>query len=416
MAFSLVLLGILTASTLCYSRPENRPSVLEAGNSPAFEHVYGGSKKSPLLHALRRQNEADHFRNLQKWFDGISIIRRRVKSNASECTLRGHPWVKAGEEYVKHRNLGKISSACPTRTKHYDNVNETLAFHLLEHSSEIFLPAAVEAIGKDANLSDVWKEAAVKPDKTHWYMNKSDQRCTLNHLTAIRVRKMWYIAAAASSMGSSSFGERLRIVEYVPSNINSERMESIPMVLLPFNANGLENGKRERFSTSISVTRSSPISGIYLMKLDDNGALKSALDWNELRVDLANDSITKENILVLIFPVFIPYFLVSIAERRRPVVIFMALLTNVFAVLPFIIKGVELVLTSTSEERSSETWVLGEEDGVQIAETWTAACQPVEKFRNIGTGFIVLGIASVLAPILIELRTREWMSRRRHVD
>lgn len=427
-AFFLVLLVFLTEAYLCYSQEKNpfppNPVVSTADKSSAFKDVYGGSRNSPVLGALRRQGAdvADHLSKLQEWYNNISmdVQKRRDDSDGSECTLRGQPWIKEGDAYVKDRNFDKISVMCATRTEH--SVNKTLAFQYLERSADIFQAAAAEAIKTDKHLSELWNPAPVKPLENLKYKSSDEQKCKLNYLMAIRARGIWYIAAAATSKGPNAGGKRLGIVEHVPADINNGNLLSLPMHLLPFNASGVGNDNRKNyttrgdwFSTAYSVTTgSAQISGIHRMRYDDNGALQSALDDNMLAVDQAKDAITAANMAILILPLFMSFIPVAlIADLSEAATLFYVLLTDVFAAVPFVIKGVELVITGTTEQRSAETWMMGEKNQLQIAETWTANCQPKDEFRKIGVVVIAIGMASIFTGILIEILARRWMSKRR---
>jgi len=403
------------------------PAVLkQPGKSPSFKDVYGGANSSAILQALRARGKdtQEHMRKLRKWFNNIAIDvqRRRDDSDGSECTLRGQPWIKEAKLYQTDRNFDEVKESCATRTEHDDRENKTLAFQYLEKTANIFSEAAKAAISSDKNLSRIWNAERVQPIVKLKYKSSGDQECELNYLMAIKVRSIWYIAAAGTSSGPNRGGKRFDVVEHVPADIGNPNLLSLPMRLIPYNTNGVGNEDRENYAnrsgwytTSFSkTTGSAQISRIHRMRYDDNRALQRALEENILAVDQANDAITYANMAILILPLFMSFIPVAlIADLSEAATLFYVLLTDVFAAVPFVIKGVELVLTGTTEQRASETWIMGEDGAGQIAETWTAKCQPVEKFRTIGAVVIAIGIASILSGIFIEIIARRWMSYRR---
>ncbi len=109
---------------------------------------------------------------------------------------------------------------------------------------------------------------------------------------------------------------------------------------------------------------------------------------------------------------FIPVAL--IADVSDVATFFYVLLTNVFAAVPFVIKGIELVQTGTTVIRNAETWLVGEVDGVQVAETWAASCSPQDRFRTLGIIVILVGVSAILLGILIEHLARKYMGYRRN--
>lgn len=388
--------------------------------SGEFKFVYGGSKREPFTTALRSEGEArETLTKLGKWFEDTSkdVKRRRELSDGSECTLRGQPWIGEAFKYAYDRNISKIDSSCATRTEHV-NLNLTKAIHLLSASAKLFESAGTKAVQQDSelrtNLGRVKEQVYAIKDLVY---KKEDQDCSLNYLAAVRVKNKWYIAMAVTDAIPNVGGTRKRFVEHIASDLSAPISMQLSESNYKMNLPGEEWKKANRTpytTTYAKFSGSSHISRIHRMDYEDNRALNNALETNILAVDQAQDAITPANMAILILPLFMSFIPVAlIADLSEIATFFYVLLTDVFAAVPFVIKGVELVITGRTTRENAETWLVGNDDGDQVAETWTAACKPVTKFRTIGIIIIVVGLASILSGILIEHLARKWMSYKR---
>ncbi len=389
--------------------------------SAEFRYVYGGAKQAPFTTALKAENgAADLLGRLGKWFQETSrdVHGRRKKSDGSECTLRGQPWIDEAEKYVEDRNISKIDKSCATRTEH-NKANLSRAFNLLEESSILFQSIGKRAVNQDPDLRalSLNRQKGIFAVKDLIYQ-KEDQDCRLNYLAAVRVEGIWYIAVTVTDTQPNAGGKRKRLVEHVASDLRPPRMLKLSPEAKKANLKGDKEWHKaptENYTTTYAtLTGSSHISRIHRMDFEDNRALNNALETNILAVDQAQDAITPANLAILILPLFMSFIPVAlIADLSEVATFFYVLLTDVFAAVPFVIKGVELVITGTTTRENAETWLVGDDDGPQVAETWAAACKPVTKFRTIGIIIIVVGLTSILSGILIEHLARKYMSRLR---
>lgn len=385
-----------------------------------FRQVQGGSKLQPFTTVLKKNDDAAKlYKELGEWFEATSadVRRRRTSSDGSECTLRGQPWIDEAKNYVDDRVIPTITKSCATRTEH-EHSNLTRANNLLIRTYKVLKSVGEDVIRTDPILMRKWKNASkVESIHTRNYI-KDDQTCSINFLAGIRVKGKWYIASALTDKPANQGGKRFRTVEHVASDLSAALWMRLTEGKRPekkFLLTPEPNFQEDAYTTTFAdLSGASQISRIHRMQMDDNRALTNALEENILAVDQANDAITPANLAILILPLFMSFIPVAlIADLSEIATFFYVLLTDVFAAVPFVIKGVELVITGTSVVRSSETWLVGNDDEVQVAETWIAECQPLTHFRNTGIIVIAVGLASILCGILIEHFARAYMNAKR---
>lgn len=387
-----------------------------------MDKIYGASNSSPFTEWLK-QSDDGLFKDLRAWFRGVSenVKKRRDKSDGSECTLRGQSWIDEAIIYMTDRNLTVPDKSCATRTEH-EGKNLIRAISLMDRTNKAFAAAGTKILKNEKKLRELWPpendEAFVYKDIEY---ERDDQKCKLNYLTAISIGKerKWYVLAAMTSVDVNRGGKRFRFVEHVATDFSQ------PLVMQLSSKNDREYATRQgkpknqanrtEFTTTFAEAfGGGQISRILRMHFDDNRALMAALDANLLRVDQATDAVTPANFSILILPLLMSFIPVAlIADVSDVATFFYVLLTDVFSAVPFVIKGVELVITGTTQQRNAETWLVGEDQSTQIAETWVAECSPQVRFRDMGIIVIAVGLGAIIFGILLEHFARKWMSRRR---
>ncbi len=154
------------------------------------------------------------------------------------------------------------------------------------------------------------------------------------------------------------------------------------------------------------------ISAFYSMKYEENQPLSSALLSNALAVDQAQDAMRLSNIAILALPLafsFIPMAL--IADVNDFAAFIYVILTDFFAAVPFVVKGIELLRTGTITQYVAETWITGKPN-LLVSEAWVASCKPRPEFARTGAIFILIGITTIVSGIALEYLARKYMRKR----
>lgn len=380
-------------------------------------HVYGGSRDQPFTKALNTDQNAKLIKDLVGWFNYVAegVQRRRTASDGSECTLRGQKWINEAVFYMTDRDLPKPSNECATRTEHTREDKKRIE-ELLDRASDAFEKAGSTVL-KDRAIKALWGNKKTYPYKDI-RKNIDDQTCTVNYATAIRIQNgTWYIIASLTSSHVDNGGSRHRIVEHIDQDLRG------PLKLKlsskedreKFKPDEFRKAKRTSYTTAYAETKGSAhISRILNMQLTENLALNNAVQRNLQSINQAEDATTKANFAILILPLMMSFIPVAlVADVSDIATLFYVLLTDVFSAVPFIIKGIELVITGSLSEDSAETWLIGEDGSEQVAETWIASCKPKLRYQTIGIIIICVGLITIIVGILLEFFARKWMSRKR---
>lgn len=376
----------------------------------SLPNVYGASKEQPFSRSLRKEPGAKQvFKDVAEWFEAVSlnVDLRRKESDGSECTLRGQKWIEASAHYWENRRIVSVDQSCATRKEHTTKSEVSKAFSLMRRAAAVVQAAGKKIVKSDSGIAALWGKGDAYAFANIQYQH-NQQQCELDYIAALKKKSKWYIVAAVTSRDVRFFGRtRNRILEYVHEGFGNP--------LTPLLENKRAN-KTQRFTTEFVGAKGGPeISHLAsFMRFENNQALSAALEANDLKVEQANDALTKSNVAILALPLMLSFIPVAmIADVSDAASFFYVLLTDVFSAVPFVIKGIELVQTGTTHIRKVETWLVGDTIGDETAETWAVECSPQDNFRVIGVAVILIGLAVIAIGIAIEYFARRWMAARR---
>lgn len=149
------------------------------------------------------------------------------------------------------------------------------------------------------------------------------------------------------------------------------------------------------------------------MGVDENPALSEAMRLNEVAVDQARDAITLSNVAILALPMVVSLVPVAfIADLNTCATLLYVVFTDLLAVLPFLIKGVELVYTGSAQRGETVAYHIGSPE-LGLLEVWSVACQGDSSFQALGIAFICVAVGTMIVGLVLELVAANVMRRKR---
>lgn len=222
-----------------------------------------------------------------------------------------------------------------------------------------------------------------------WVVSRGGQRCALESVMGVRSKGRWYVRLRATNKNVNVYvanGGRMYVAEFV-----DVEGRALQMVL------------NETEVTTFMETRGGRGEfGVGDMAEDDNPALTEAERLNEIAVDQASDAITPSNIAILALPMVMSLIPVAfLADLNTCATLMYILVTDVFASLPFMIKGVELMASGTVRRGETVAYHVGSVTD-SVMEVWSAECSGDESFRVLGLVFICVAASVIILGVLLE--------------
>lgn len=172
-------------------------------------------------------------------------------------------------------------------------------------------------------------------------------------------------------------------------------------------------GELENSSTITSAWGGSGKSVVTLKFDEMDMPLSMAFNENLLAIDIASDSITPSNIAILALPMAMSLIPVAFVADLNIVGMFVYILvTDVFSIIPFLIKGVELVQSALSKNTVMVYYHAGNVT-IGNSQVYVVSCRGEGVFRKTGIVFISIALASMCLGILLELFAKRIMQTKR---
>lgn len=379
--------------------------------------IFSVSTESPVTKAIRADPEND--RKLYPMYDlferlsAVAESRRYNDSRACNVPLSVF-WTRRARQRIPIFQIGFISEDCFSFVDIPKAVSEkslprnysTNAKNAIVQAREI-LSAAIQNISfyRDGNWSD--PQSPYSMGTQSYYRN--GQTCSVDDLLAYKVDNEWYIRAAATNYNparSVADGERHYLMEFVPRSGNTSLIMVHPST---------ETGKLEYSSTLTEAWQGTGY-GVESLEFDDTAMpLSMAYNENIISVDLASDAVTVSNIAILALPMAMSLIPVAFVADLNTLGMFAYILvTDVFSTIPFLIKGAELVHSSTPKQTISTSFH-GGNSTIGEAQIYVVVCRGENYFRNIGIAFITVAAVVMIVGVLLEVWARSVMKRRRRV-
>lgn len=375
------------------------------------------SDDAPTAKALRNHTEWQTridpmIRLMRKIVVGID---KRREHSLNMCNLqdKGLTWVYTARIQARYLQIGEISTSCHSQLDGSDAVNERfLSQHEVKNSIEVIgtgvqaLYESISSIAESQQLQGLgsWTKSFPLRD---WKIADQSQVCRLESFSAYRKNSSFFLRAAMTNHHVNTFVED-RARQFVNEWIRDDYAESIRMIHPDYFDKQLVEG------TTLLTEWGARAWTSWHGEMQDgaNPAIQQATEQNKIEVDLAEDAIVPSNIALLALPMLMSLIPVAfVAELGSLGTVLYVIFTDVIAVIPFLIKGIELWGTIQSST-SLVAYYAGDEKLADI-QVWVAKCGGTENFKYIGLAFILIALGAVVVGVLLEVQAMRYMQKRR---
>lgn len=226
-------------------------------------------------------------------------------------------------------------------------------------------------------------------------------------MLAYRVDNSWYIRAVATNRPPSDSApdpERQYLQEFVPRQGTS----ALTMCL--------ESRKTGNLESSTTVTEAWRGTGYSIEPLEFDEVempLYMAYSENIISVDMASDAITPSNVAILALPMAMSIVPVAFVADLNTIGMFAYILvTDVFSMIPFLVKGIELI-RSSSPTKTTIMFYHGGNETIGKAQIYIVNCRGEGYFKNTGVIFVAVAIGCALSGLALEIWALCIMKKRR---
>lgn len=401
-------------------------------SSYAVERIFALSNRSPTATNMRANEEYKNaFQDLILIFRDINKVLddRLQRNDPRACNLDFFQvdWVNITAQTAGVNQIFPIDlrTKCNAQFQVYDKVNDdTKPYRFVERSRSVIVKARSALFNSLSTMNGI-------PDKTRtdlswnnglfelkgWNLRREDQVCVLDRASAYNRNGDIFVTADMTNFPIDLVVEdkkRQVITEYVKDDLSG----SLEMIHYDYNTSAI-GGKRGclkkatnilgRWSNKVSLTATGN------MKFDDNPALPTALSLNRVSVDISSDSITRSNGALLILPMVMSLIPVAfIAELNTWATFWYIIFTDIFSLIPFAIKGFELIQSSKKSSDVIHVYRSGNSTLGQM-EIWVASCQGQRSFRTVGIIFVVLALIFLILGISLEFFANSYMRKQRNL-
>lgn len=417
MTLALLLLFLLQTLATSLEQPFNVSTI---SNGVHVDRHFSLSTTAPVTAAIRRSKSLQA-RILPGFdlFDKLAaIVDERKSTNASDaCNLGEVTWTRATRNQIRARQVGEISDQCNTVVVLNDpavgdkvnqpNFGDKVKSIIIDVKDALFQAQRdIPDIPDPRDQSLNWTMGAIP--LRDWDLRRSGQICTSDNLFAYRKNGVWYMRAGVTNKPVDAFVpdyQRQFVDEFIPRDWS----DPLRMPQVKYGGGEIQNA-----STVLSRFGGIPgLASVSVMVFDENPALTEALRLHAIAVDQAEDAVTISNIAILALPMVMTLFPVAfLVDLNTCAMLYYIIFTDVFAALPFLIKGVELVDSATSERGEAVAYHIGNETLGQM-EVWAAECRGEDNFRVLGIIFICVAIFAIVGGVLLEVVAAAIMQKRR---
>lgn len=406
-----ILLAALFSCTSIYSSAQRLPSlhadnvsISEQDKSPYSARVRGYASASPhgVLTTLLRKvpGAADAYNDLVEHFEDAVA--------EPNCMLRDIDWVEKLKGFATIRGWKAPEIACVSSTRERIKKMKVSASELFRRLQR--QGAVVDSIKNEIEEQTTKNFSKVYFSKSFTYA-KRYQRCVVERATALRViaedgTPLWFVLTGITNANVTTDladWHRIFVNEYVGVDARGKFHDPLPQYVRPAGPGG-EKKNRSDYATTMEMWGGRVgLSGIYNMLVDASPAVVRAIEKGDRDVDQATDALTPSNTAILALPMIMNVVPISLITEVNALGIFIyVLVTDMLTVVPFIIKGFELIAMGNRRQIVEETWFAGRTtDDFVVLELWAAECRIVRVHR-IGVIFVSIGFAVLTLGIAAE--------------
>ncbi|CAN8067326.1 unnamed protein product [Agarophyton chilense] len=355
----------------------------------------------------------------------VGVFDDRRENRPAPCNLYGFTeWVTFAPDAAIKRQIphDSFDGTCPMEIYMKQAVEEGDFSTSIQNNARRIVRDYVRATSKAlGSIEDAPAKSGIKEWKrnfaqTGWTLQRDSQRCTVENFSAYRKKNELFVRTSMTNhqvdLNVPDF-HRQYAEEWVRENLNSSLIMIQPKLIV--NDEGeIERGPWEHSTTLFSRWGArSPLASHTSMQMEQNPAVNEALRLNGLRIEQADDSLVPSNVAILALPLAMTIVPGTFLGDRSTFAIFVYILfTDVVSVLPFLIKGIELIQASSLEESETVAFHLGNGTFGEI-EVWSASCVGKSQFGDTGLIFVILSAISIVVGISLELLALCLMRRKK---
>ena len=405
----------------------------EDHNDHARDRVFAISTDEPLANILRNDEiSKKHLRKAVQLFRNFTtLMDNRIKNDHPlACNLEDdHEWLKTSTKTMSARQIGKVNERCNTRVNARIAVhNKELSSSVLTDSRNIIINArhslftslsSIKRMEDFKNRSDLfWHNGTF--EMKDWQLERSNQRCELNRLSMYHVNESFYYYPEMTNNPVDALMadyQRQGILEFVKEDFSKSLKLVHPWYNITkqgINEDGFTQGLNVSGTTIIGrwAGRAS-LASVGIMSFDTNPAIKHAFDANMKHIEIASDSVTYSNIAILALPMLMTLIPITFITEFSTFGIFTyVIFTDICSIIPFLIKGIELILASTTQRDEIFAYRAGDMKMGQT-EIWVASCKGKDDFKKIGILFVISSIGIMIIGLLTEFYAHRYSQRKR---
>lgn len=363
------------------------------------------SSSSPLSNALSSTAQFSYHHALHNTLSSIlaAIDNRVLQHSPLACNIRAQTWITQSIDASRILQILDPHRECQSAI----DVTAAIAaseLHpsLLQHPIQI-LHSAAQQLHQAAqrSLPPVITQHNLTLFRhfyplSGWTHAEDGQTCRLENAVAYRINSTLYIQKSLTNHPINAFVpdfQRAYISEFVDHAYNTLR------IIHPrWNDSILQSA-----STIVQTAQGKADFTSVPLAPSENPALVNAIRHNQVVIDLASDAIVPSNIAVLALPMVMTLIPVAfVAELNTFSTFLYVVFTDLFSVLPFVIKGFELFHSSQVRSKQMIAYYVGSRTDGKI-ELWVAQCMGEDGFRKVGIAFLIIALCVTTLGMSIEI-------------
>lgn len=268
-----------------------------------------------------------------------------------------------------------------------------------------------------------WKHV-MHADRKNYTTPSGSHRCLVRANNAYRVNGTWGILVKVTNDRPAVFPvdrERRYLGEHLTLTTNG----SIDFLPLLYDLNYKPELTRKYWGSRPVMPASSVyseyggnvgINNFGNVPRDGNLAVRAALSAvKDTKQSMVQETSLPSNSAILLFPVLLAVIpLALFADASSKVVVGYVVVTDFLALLPLLIKGVEILQVQNSEFFATRTMVYGDlrmPNTTSVASTWSCSCSLGKDLSGLGYSFVLVAILSMVAGSALEVIARAQVER-----
>mmetsp|Transcript_8091 Transcript_8091/g.19229 ORF Transcript_8091/g.19229 Transcript_8091/m.19229 type:complete len:474 (-) Transcript_8091:68-1489(-) len=320
-------------------------------------------------------------------------------SRTPECDISNSQWKAAVENFFGLRQWGSISSSC--LSEHETGDDFSARFEAAKRVQASFVGQLKSYAEKEFESSESYPVG-----DWQWNFEQEGQICQAEKLSVIFADGSWAVQAATTNGPATENRPnkaRLYLNTMIPFEVREDKNLALVEGSFPVRIATVGSGTIVRAAWSgqaglSSVDNQPPL---------QNPGISKMLQRNDQDAELASETLLASNILILAVPlvlVLVPSSTLKLTSWKS--IFVYILMTDFITTLPFLVRGVELVLQATKRSSIALAWHTGNIGEAEHMDIWFTSCS-LEQSPLPGILFLVIGIVVLLAGLVVEVLTHK---------